>query len=244
MISKSEIQRHLTASIPLYVFDIIDSTNSFAKKLEEDFALVVADCQSSGRGRLGREFYSPKGSGIYFTLKVKNENLYQNVPFITTLASVAVHQAVKTLCNTDCGIKWVNDIYINNKKVSGILCEIVDETHAVIGIGINFYKSALPENLKNIATSLFDDTSPVTREELIAYVADNLFRLLSKLPDTSFMEYYKSNSIVLGKKVLCITGEQSFEATATDITPQGALVVQAADGMRTLSSGEITLRFS
>lgn len=244
ILSKEEIKKHLQFTLPIFVFDEIDSTNSFAKNLTEDFSLVVADSQIRGRGRLNRSFFSPKGLGIYLSLKVKVSDLYQNVPFITTLAATCVHKAVKKLFNIDCGIKWVNDIYIGNKKLSGILCEIADASHAVIGIGINFYPSSLPDDLKPIATHLTTYPSTVTRNELIGEIVNNLLASISELPKASFMEYYKAHSCVIGKKVLCIQGNCSFTATAVDITPFGGLVVKTAEGLKTLSSGEVSLRFT
>ncbi|MBQ8540144.1 MAG: biotin--[Clostridia bacterium] len=245
IISEKEIKKHLDdGALPVYVFDCIDSTNRFAKTLTEDFALVVADCQMNGRGRLNRSFHSPKGTGIYMSLKVRINDLYSNVPFLTTLCAVCVHKAIKRLFGFDCGIKWVNDIYIGNKKVSGILCEACDDSHAVIGIGINFYPSVLPEELKGVATHLTEHGSTVTREQLSALICNNILKAVKALPDTASMEYYKKHSIVIGKKVLCIQGDNSFSAIATDIDPFGALVVETADGLRKLSTGEITLRFT
>lgn len=244
VISQEEILKHLkNSSIPIYVFDTIDSTNRFAKELSSDFALVVSDSQYQGRGRLARKFYSPKGCGIYMTLRVKVSDLYNAVPFITTISATGVHKAIKTVYDKDLGIKWVNDIFTNGKKVSGILCEIADDTHAVIGIGINFLSSPMPDDLSAIATSLFEHDAPVTRSELISLVADNILSLLSLLPDTSFMEYYKNNSIVLDRDVLCIQNDTSYPAHVLDIDSRGGLVIKTEDKVTTLSSGEISIRF-
>ncbi len=243
-LNSAEIKKYVAKiPLPIYVFDKIDSTNNFAKTLSDDFALVVADSQTGGRGRLGREFFSPRGTGVYMSCKVNIPSLYENVPFITTLAAVAVHKAIAKLYNIDCSIKWVNDIYIGNKKVSGILCEACDERCAVIGIGINFSEAPLPENLKSIATHLPQNPS-VTRAMLIGEVTNNLCTLISHLPDTSFMDYYKSHSCVIGKNVLCTRGNESFSGLCTGISPQGALIVKTECGTLTLSSGEITLRFT
>lgn len=244
ILSKTEIEKHLNFPVPIFVFDEIDSTNTFAKTLTHDFALVVADLQTQGRGRLNRTFFSPKGSGIYLSLKIKVSDLYSAVPFITTLAAVSVHKAIKKLFSINCGIKWVNDIYIGNKKLAGILCEIADASHAVIGVGINFYPSDFPDDLKQIATHLTAYPSAVTRNELIGEIINNLLQLVEALPDSSFMEYYKAHSIVIGKKVLCIQGNSSFEATAVDIDTSGGLIVKTAAFTQTLSSGEVSLRLT
>ena len=241
-ILQEEIIRYIEKPLTIYVFDEIDSTNQFAKTLSDDYALILADRQSAGKGRLGRTFFSPKGSGVYLSLKAKITDLYKNVPFITTLASVAVHKAIKALYNIDCGIKWVNDIYINSKKVAGILCEVQDDTHAIIGIGINVYPTPLPEELKDIATHLTDRSTTVTRNKLISEITCNLLHLISQLPSSDFMEYYKSHSILIGKHVTCIQGNLSFPAFCTDISPTGGLVVKKGEELITLTSGEVTIR--
>ena len=245
VISKEEITKWLhNDTIPLYVFDEIDSTNLFAKSLTEDFALVVSNSQSLGRGRLNRSFYSPKDKGIYMSLKVKVDDLYNRVPFVTTLCAVAVHEAIEKLFSRGSAIKWVNDIYIGRKKVAGILCEACDASHAVIGIGINFYPASLPEDLEHIATHLTNSRAEFSRSDLICEICTNILNLINKLPDTSFMEYYKANSCVLGKEVLCVQGDSSFLAVATGIDECGGLIVETCEGTKTLSSGEVTIRFT
>lgn len=244
LILQQDIIRHMTNSLPMYVLEETDSTNQFAKTVSEDCALIVADGQNAGKGRMGRTFFSPKGAGVYLSLKAEIPHLYENIPFISTLASVAVHKAIKALYNIDCSIKWVNDIYLGTKKVAGILSEVQDDTHVIIGIGINVYPSALDENLKAIATYLTEYETSVTRNKLIAEVADNLLSLLTRLPDTSFMEYYKAHSMVIGKSILCIQPDKTFPAKAIHITDEGFLVVEASDGIHTLSTGEISIRLT
>lgn len=244
-ISEKEISSRLRLNnVPVYVFGSVDSTNNFAKSLSEDVALVVSESQSSGRGRLGRTFFSPVGAGIYMSVKLPIGNLYSNVPFITTLSAVAVHKAVKKLLNIDTSIKWVNDLYLDGKKVCGILCEVCDDSHAVIGIGINYYPSSLPPELNTVATHLTDSASNVSRNTVTAEIFNNITNLAFSLPDTSFMSYYKQHSCVIGKKVKCIQGDVSFTATAIDIDSFGALVVSTGDGTLRLSTGEISVRFT
>lgn len=245
LISPDGIKQFLNnESLPVYVFKELDSTNTFAKALSDDCALVIAESQNRGRGRMGRSFYSPSGSGAYFSIKLQVPDLYQNVPFITTLASVAVHKAIKKLYGINCGIKWVNDIYLDNKKVAGILCEASDNTHAVIGIGINVYPSSFPEELESIATYLTGTAVSVSRNELIAHITKSIISMANTLPDTSFMDYYKAHSIVIGKNITFTMDGATFYGTATDITNRGALVVKTPNGTVTLSTGEISLRLT
>lgn len=245
IISKQEIIKNITKTSPVvYVFDSIDSTNRFAKSLTDEFALVVANSQTHGRGRLDRVFFSPADSGIYMSLKVPVQSLYSFVPFITTLSAVGVHRAVNELLGINLSVKWVNDLYKDGKKVAGILCEVCDDSHVVIGIGINFYASSVPKELEDIATHITDCAVQVTRSELIGAICDNISSMIFALPDTSFMDYYKQHSCVIGKKVKCIQSDSFFVATALDIDSNGALVVLADDGIKTLSSGEISIRFT
>ncbi len=234
---------YLSENLPLfriYTFDSIQSTNTFAKSLKDNFALITADFQSMGRGRLGRTFVSPSSSGIYMSIVFPVENMYANVPFITTAAAVSVHRAISSLTQIDCSIKWVNDIYKGNKKVAGILCESIDEKRCVTGIGLNLFPSQLPE----VATSLFDHIVPIKKEDFVTEITKNLMEIINALPDTQFIEYYKKHSMVIGRDILCIQGEHSFPAKAIDITSSGALIVQAEDGIHTLSTGEISIRFT
>ncbi len=234
---------YLTSQLPLfkiYTFEEIESTNSFAKTLEYDYALIVADSQSKGRGRLGREFVSPKGAGLYMSVVLKIQDMYRHIPFITTAASCAVCKTIEEMLHIPVGIKWVNDIYKDGKKVSGILCESIDGERAVVGIGVNLFPSPLPD----IASSLFDKEIPLSKEDIVISITQNLFDIVKNFPDTSFLEYYKSRSIVLEKDILCIQGDTSFPAKAVDIDNRGGLVVKTEDDIKTLSTGEISIRFT
>lgn len=242
-VSEEEIKKHLKLSIPVYVFEEIGSTNTFAKGLKDNCALVVADSQTNGKGRMGRAFYSPKGTGIYLSLVAPVADLYTSVPFITTAASVAVHRAISDL-GIKTEIKWVNDIYLNNKKLAGILCETADSSRVVIGIGINFAPSPMPDELKSSVAFLFESEPRVTKSELIALVTNNLLTLLADLKNTDFITYYKAHSCVLGKKVLCIQASSAFMAEAIDIDSHGGLIVRTENGTQTLRTGEVSIRFT
>lgn len=236
-------KEYLAKKLPLfkvYTFESIESTNTFAKSLNDEFALVIADMQTNGKGRMGRQFYSPPGTGLYFSFKMKVNEMYKNVPFISTAASVAVQKGILSSTGIKAGIKWVNDIYLNGKKLSGILCENADNESAVIGVGINL----LNNNLPDVAASLFKEYIPVRKEDIIIAVAQNLTNILTALPDTSFIDYYRENSIVLGNDILCIQQDTVFKAHALDIDECGGLVVETDDGIRTLSTGEISIRFT
>lgn len=234
---------YLSENLPqfnIYTFDAIDSTNLFAKTLTDDFALVVSNSQTNGRGRLGRDFISPPDTGIYMSILYKVEDMYRNIPYITTAVSVAVHKAISETASIKTGIKWVNDIYLGDKKVCGILCESADFERAVIGIGLNL----LPNSLPPIATSLFKKTVPFRREDLIVAITKNLAEIFSLFPDSSFLNYYREHSIVLGKEISYTENGVTRFGKAVDIDSCGGLVVSTQAGHTTLSTGEISIRLS
>ena len=130
-ITKEGIAAHLERQIPLHIFETIDSTSTYAKKLAESGAehgtAVIALQQTGGRGRLGRSFHAPAGTGIYMSLILKTAADFSKAMLVTTAASVAVCRAIRKVCGADPQIKWVNDIYLNGKKVCGILTEAVTD---------------------------------------------------------------------------------------------------------------------
>lgn len=246
MISKDKIIAGLPEkykNIAVTVFDEIDSTNRVAK--ENDIAphLVVADRQTAGRGRLGRTFYSPAGTGIYMTLKVGGFPALSDGVFITSAAAVAVTDAILTLTGIETGIKWVNDIYCGGKKICGILAESVctgGKFSIAVGIGMNLTTEDFPEEIEKIAGSLRTD---VPREDFIAEITKNLLGFCENPADKSFLERYRKRSIVIGKEINYYRDGEMKSATATGIDDAGGLIVRDCSGVETtLSTGEITIR--
>lgn len=245
-------------NIDILTFDTIDSTNTYGKKLAsnnlKNITLIVAEGQTAGRGRMGRSFISPKGSGLYMTL-VFNPNLNpEDSVLITTAASVAITKAIKKLCHIDTYIKWVNDIIYKDKKLCGILAEAIPDTttgkikYLILGIGINFNfpDRTMPKEISDIAISLFSgDTKGITRNMLCAEITNQLLELIPNLKDSSFIDYYKEKSIVLGKEITYTSKGQTFTGIAMDIATDGGLIVKKEDGtMEKLISSEISTRLS
>ena len=263
--------------VRLEYFDIIDSTNSEAKRRlgavpPEEYRLfhktvLVAGEQTAGRGRLGRKFYSPGGTGLYFSL-VYAAGSVSDPGKITAVAAVAVCRAIKSVFNVDAGIKWVNDIFVSGKKVCGILTEgIVNPLSgaveaAVIGIGINIYfSSKMPEELSLRAggicgsslSSAGDENADggknaEMKDRLLCRIIENLVEILDGREEEFFsaMEEYKARSTLIGKTVtvspVIDSRERQYEAVVTGITDDAQLVVRTSDGReKTLSSGEVTL---
>ncbi len=230
----------------------LGSTSTFLRTLWEIFphgTLVVAGEQLSGRGRTGKTFYSPKTGGLYFTVLLK-ESRYLDDPLFTVKMSYAVCRAIDRLVgNTDVKIKWVNDIYYNQKKIAGILCEHVvgsAEGCILLGIGINLSvdKAVLPTELRGIVGSLRDITKkPVSAEELCAEILNEIEDMYALPPDTAdFIALYRARSAVLGKEIRVLRKDAAIRAAALDIAPDGGLIVRYENGiMDKLTAGEISI---
>lgn len=233
------------------VFASSESTQKDAKILDQDRCLYLADHQLSPYGRFGRQYYAVNGSGIYMSLCLhlphsQDENFFvstDKTPQYTILMGAALVLAIEKLTTKKPMIKWVNDIYLDGKKMAGILTEAsvsTDRTQIIIGVGLNFSISSFPYALKDKATSLFDTEPTLTRNALIAEIWNQFDRLLR---EDSYFDCYKSHSFILGKHVEFTQNHITYDGYATDLTPQGELVVRLSDGStRILSSGEISLK--
>ena len=238
---------------PIY-FDTIDSTSSAARRYAIDGdvaapALFVADSQSSGRGRLGRSFYSPASTGIYETLlfDVTGDSA-TSLSLVTSAVAVAVSNAILDITQVDCRIKWVNDVYVAGRKACGILAEsfFVDNRQMLaIGVGVNLGTKSFPTELEGIATSLCDSFSESLRASLCCQIAANIFDIYEQIKagDRSFMDEYRRRSAVLGKQITFTQNGITQSGTATEINDEGHLSVTLDDQSHViLSSGEISVR--
>ena len=255
-VSEPEIRRWLrtqTLGARMEVHDALDSTNTRAKAIAATGAphgyLVVAESQSGGKGRMGRAFFSPEHSGVYITYVLRPKLLAERAVMITSMAAVAVARAIEALADVDVKIKWVNDLFINDRKVCGILCEASMDfesgqlEYAVLGIGVNVAAMAFPEELKDIATSIENECgAPVNRSRLIAEISNQLELLYGQLDSCEVMQESRARSNVIGRDVLVMRGDERFEAHALDIDDQGRLVIRTAGGISRVGSGEISLK--
>ena len=248
-----KIQQHIRRQHPVHVFESVASTNTLAAEMAQDGAGhgtgIFACHQTQGKGRLGRTFASPDSSGIYMSVILEPSS--SNVVLITTAAAVAVSRAIEKICNQSPSIKWVNDLYLNNKKICGILAEAVTDhktgtiTRIVLGIGINCHSEALPQELEHIAGAIDGDYSI---NQLAAEVYNQLMDLANDLDPENFIDEYKDKSMVIGKNITVYKGGYSENATGTaahvlNIDNNGGLVVLYSSGQQeTLSTGEISIR--
>ncbi len=238
--------------ISLAVYGVTDSTNQRAKEYAEKCntptpVVLIADCQSAGRGRLGRSFLSKGGAGIYMSLLVFPELMAHDAVRLTAYAAVAAARAIEALTPLKTGIKWVNDIYVGEKKLAGILTEgnvNPDGTlkYAVIGIGINTHKTDRGE-LAGIATDIESECGMrIDRARLAARIAKELLSRLDGLLDSSIVEEYRSRSMLIGRRVRVIKASEEYDALVTDITDTCELAVQREGATEVLSTGEVSLK--
>lgn len=210
--------------------------------------LIVADMQEAPHGRFNRPFFAVKQQGIYMSLLLEPKEQLQELPQYTVLMAVAVAKAIDEHLGVNSQIKWVNDIYINQKKVAGILSEAMTDIetnslkYIIIGMGINFSipQEDFPNEIQSKASSLFPDGQPnCTRNQLIIDIWNQFFTLLAE-PE-NYLALYREKSFVLGKKITFKRKEKNYFGTAVAITDTGELVVDLGDEQMTLSSGEISL---
>lgn len=206
--------------------------------------LYLSTCQTAGRGRFQRPYYSPSQGGIYMSLHIQPNLPYEKLPSYTLLVAAAVYKAIKNLTMIEVDIKWVNDIYFKNKKIAGILTEAMTSvetglvTDVIIGLGINFAIEDFPEDLKEKAGRLFMPPAPITRNELIS----EIWRCFYQTAPEELLYLYKEHSLVLGREVSFIQDQTKKKGVAKDISDKGQLLIQLDDQTEIwLNSGEISL---
>ena len=235
--------------------DEIDSTNNRAKELAMRGAphgmTVLARRQSAGRGRFSRNFYSPEGSGVYISFVLRPSLPADRAVLLTSMAAVAVARAMERVADVEAKIKWVNDVYLGDKKACGILCEAGMDfesgqlQYVVAGIGVNVGPMEFPEELAGVATSIFNACGcAVGRSRFCAELINEMNALYPQLESGAFMEESRARSNVIGREIDVLRGGERYPATAVDIDPAGSLIVRTPEGkIETLRSGEISVRF-
>ena len=259
IISKEGISLYLNkdfSNVDIYIYKTTSSTNEVAKKLALSGAkhgtVVISEEQTQGKGRMGRSFYSPANTGIYMSIILRPTLTAMDSVLITTSSSVAICDAIHKVTGIECQIKWINDIYINNKKIGGILTEASTNfesgtiDYLILGIGINFNnpKDDFPDNLKEIAGSLYKGNSNgINRNMLCAEILNNILSIIPKIKDYDFISEYKKRSIILNQEIMYISGGIYSKGKAIDINNDGSLVIKHDDGsIKILNSGEVSIR--
>ena len=252
---KSLMHTEWVAKEVLY-FDTIDSTNTKAQELAEkgypSGTLVVADKQESGKGRRGRSWVSPSGTGIFMTLMIKPDINPNNASMLTLVAALAVAKAITSVTGEKALIKWPNDIVINGKKVCGLLTEMNAQfdyiNHIVVGIGINVHNESFPEEISQMASSLMIEAGGKRfhRAQIIAETMsyfEQYYDTFLKTQDLSaLVREYDELLVNRNKSVRVLDPKEPFDGKAMGITPKGELIVDTWESRKLVSSGEVSVR--
>lgn len=254
-----EIEKHLDTEFigrTVHNFDLVDSTNKEAKEIafdEKEGTVLVAEEQSGGKGRLGREWLSPKGKGIWMSIILKPQVDPMKVAKITLLGAAAVNKALNNM-NIESKIKWPNDILIDGKKICGILTEMNCELNMInyvimgIGVNVNLDENEIREDLKEKATSIkISQNKKIDRKILMANILNEFEELYLPFKDkndiSQAIDICRNNSALIGKDIRVIKGEEIKLGKALDINEEGELVVEFEDGnIENIYSGEVSIR--
>ena len=240
------------------IFASLESTNITAKGLAisgvEHGTTIIAESQTAGRGRYDRKYFSPPGHGIYMSviLRPAQRHWIETPTLVTSYAAISVCEAIETATGKKPRIKWVNDIFLDGKKICGILTEAVSDFESgniqwiVVGIGINFARpdAGFPDDIKHIAGAIFPDGAPTTtRNRLAAEVINQITAFERRYNLKEMLEEYKKRLNMLGQKVTITGSNGSYEAFAIDIDDTGRLIVKKDNGeVFALSAGEVSAR--
>lgn len=241
-------------NMKLIHFDTVESTNSEAKILAangaEEFTAVFSEHQSAGRGRLGRSFYSPRGSGLYLSVVLRPRLSASDALSITTAAAVAVSRAIENFFHKSPKIKWVNDLYLNDKKICGILCEsaLNQEGGAewvILGIGINLFPSEepIPEELRDIVGFVCEEKTDVDKAYIAAEIIKEFKKIYDRIEEREFFKEYNERLMLTGRRVTVLAGgtEKSALVLGTD-NNLGLRVLFDDKTESTLTAGEVSIK--
>ncbi len=256
VLNQEKIQSKLDHDVTVIAYASIDSTNSEAKRLLETQLsgnfLVVSDEQTAGRGRHGRFFHSPEKTGLYMSLALQHISSEVDAALLTTAAAVAVCQSIEHMTSLSPKIKWVNDIFLNGRKICGILTEGIMnfETQSVesiiLGIGINISvdREQLPEDLKDKVGGITNHSSgTINRNNLTVSIINNFLAIYQNINSRTFLEDYRERCFVLGKTITFKQKQEQIRAIAEGIDDDGGLIVRLEDGShKILSYGEISIQ--
>lgn len=242
-LSESRVRRYMARpDAAVRTADTVDSTNLRVKEAARSGAihppfLLAADGQTAGRGRLGRAFVSPEGTGLYMSLLAEMPP-EADPGRITVLAAVAVCRAIEEMTDLKPRIKWVNDLFVRGRKVCGILAERI-EAGVVIGIGVNVLTP--PGGFPPSAGAAGALDVPLDRSELAGRIAAHLLSGLENFRDPAIIEAYRARMLLIGREIAFTENGRTKSARVTGVDADGGLLIEGADGPRTLRTGEISL---
>ena len=261
MLDIKRIENILGEDAPKIIYyEETDSTNLRAKiyaeenSLEREPVVFIADAQSAGRGRLGRKFCSMAGAGLYITFLLFTDRSLPNlntedITRITPYLAVKLCEAIEERSSARPTVKWVNDLYLDGKKLAGILVEgVADEKgkidRFICGLGTNVYKTPLPDEIKTIATSIEEVTGErASREEIAASLIRNVLLDLDEITSKTMFNEYKKRLTTVGKSVSVIKPTGSYDATVKALNPDYSLTLTLPDGREEiLFTGEVSVK--
>lgn len=251
-------------NIDIEIVKEIDSTNNElkrqAKSGQGEIKMLVAESQTKGKGTKGRSFFSPANTGCYISFLLRPAYSPEECTLLTTAAATATALAIESATGNlqrttgkKAQIKWVNDIYMDRKKVAGILTEAAFKQdgktidYIIIGIGININppEGGFPDEIKNIATCVITDEPMYIKNKLIAEIANALIFYYKTFKQKLFIQEYKKRLFFLGEEVTVTQGNKTYKATAVDTDEMCHLTVRTPDGtQKTLSSAEINIKLN
>lgn len=258
ILSPAEIEKNLTTlkgKLDIEVKETVTSTNALLKEKAAlgapEGTVLIALSQTAGRGRFTRKFFSPADSGIYMSILLRPRIPAESATLITTAAAVAVAEAAEKISGRKTGIKWVNDVLIDGKKICGILTEASlniesgELDYAIPGIGLNIYEpeNGFPDEIKNIAGAILEERGSGNKSRLAAAVLESFFKYYKDISERTYLNSYRERCIVLGKQINVLSSDGTRPATALDIDENCRLRVKYSDGKEEiLSSGEVSIK--
>lgn len=257
VLSMDAVLDGVRANIEVSVRDTVTSTNDVVKEAEFSArpVVVIANRQTGGRGRMGRSFASPAGTGVYMSFGIRPDFSIAQSPFVTMAVAVAVCEAIEKVCGIDPRIKWVNDLYANRKKICGILTEaqtnvetgVIDRL--IVGIGVNCFPGSFPEEIRDKAGSIADHVGAFSRSDLVAEIINRVMDIMGHVESGDFLDDYRRRCFILGEEIYVhpLSQTQETRARALSVEDDGGLLVEYLEGedkgIRTvLHTGEISIR--
>jgi len=239
----------------IFFYETVGSTNTTAMDLfgkTAEGAIVLADYQEKGRGRLGRTWISPAGDNIYMSIILKPEIEPQDTTLITIMAAVACAIALRRVTGLNISIKWPNDLMVSDKKIGGILTELKTAADKIIvaivgvGININIDIDMLPDDIRKIATSVKNEAGKsYSQEDIIAEILNEMSDWNMELKSMNrqrLLSEWRRLTSTLGKEVNVIAGKESFKGFAESIDDKGMLILRLPSGdLKRISSGDLTI---
>lgn len=253
--SVNRIKKLCEHDVDIIILDEAGSSNNVAKEMAASGApegtVVIVKRQSAGKGRMGRSFISNEENGLYMSIILRPRLSVSKSVNITVIGAVAALEAIEKKSGKECTIKWVNDIFLEDKKVCGILTEASFDfeseclEYAIVGIGINITppKNGFDSEIKNIATSIYDLHAPVGyKSELCAQIIDRFLHYYKSIENQAYIKPYKEKSNLIGKEVNVYRGNDVINGVVADIDENANLVLDTDSGRIKFNSGEARVR--